>query len=214
MLKSSSLCLYTFPWCVTACIDQTECYISGSYQSLTYSPWCVTACIDKTECCISGSYQSLTYSPWCVTACIDRIECCISGSYQSLTYSPWCVTACIDKTECYTEKLFRPQAQILFCWPKKKISNFSNLGVSFCALFFFHCFFFIISNTIYPSSHTHCGYISFRSSVILLLPLFHGLSGKVNILHVLCCLTSSLTCFNNLRISLVRNNLQYESGHF
>jgi hypothetical protein len=43
---------------------------------------------------------------------------------------------------------------------QKKNSNFSNLGVSFCLLFFFHCFFFIISNTIYPSSHTHCGYIS------------------------------------------------------
>jgi hypothetical protein len=32
----------------------------------------------------------------------------------------------------------------------------------------------------------------------------HGLSGKVNILHALCCLTSSLACFSNFRISLVR----------
>jgi hypothetical protein len=41
-----------------------------------------------------------------------------------------------------------------------------------------------------------------------------GLLGKVNTLHALCCLTSSLACFNNLRNSLVRYNLQYESGHF
>ena len=33
-----------------------------------------------------------------------------------------------------------PQAQILIWWPGKKKSNFSNLGVGFCLLFFFYYF--------------------------------------------------------------------------
>ena len=33
-------------------------------------------------------------------------------------------------------------------------------------------------------------------------------------MHALCFMKSSLACFSNLRISLVRYNLQYESGSF
>ena len=39
----------------------------------------------------------------------------------------------------YTIKIDKPK--FYFAGPKKN-SNFSNLGVSFCLLFFFHCFFF------------------------------------------------------------------------
>jgi hypothetical protein len=36
-------------------------YLDPIYQSLIYSPWCVTACIDKTEFYISGSYLSVSH---------------------------------------------------------------------------------------------------------------------------------------------------------
>ena len=79
----------------------------------------------------------------------SRCSCGVSNIYTSLH-----------------EKLFRPQANraskpskstspnFILLTRKKKI-NFSNLFVILLSMFFF-----IISNTIYPSSHTHCGYIS------------------------------------------------------
>ena len=54
-------------------------------------------------------------------------------------------------------KIHKPK--FYFAGPKKN-RNFYKFGGEFLFVILLSLFFFIISNTIYSSSHTHCGYIS------------------------------------------------------
>jgi hypothetical protein len=89
-----------------ACIDKTECYISGSYQSLTYSPWCVTACIDKTECYISGSLlplvcHSLYWSRY-ITFSLINTSCDTPGGVSERLIGSRYITFSLINTSCDT----------------------------------------------------------------------------------------------------------------
>jgi hypothetical protein len=111
---------------------------------------------------------------WCNGHSV-RLECGRSWVRAPVRSNPrgqtkdYKIGICCFSANSLHEKLFRSQANRASKPSKSTSPNFILLARKkslifqiwgrACLLFFFHCF-SIISNTIYPSSHTHCGYIS------------------------------------------------------